>query len=428
MVSSYIFYGWWNWKFLGLIFLSSLLDYFSSLAIEKFPKYKKVYLILSITTNLSILAFFKYYNFFVESANQFSELLGLGNNLNTLSIILPIGISFYTFQSMSYTIDIYRGEAQAERNIIIFLSYISFFPQLIAGPIERFSHLLPQFKTYQPLNKTRVQESIWWIVWGYFLKIVVADTLAPLVELAYSEEQRFGWWVILGTIAFGLQIYGDFAGYSLIAKGTASLLGFDLMWNFQCPYWSTSIQDFWRRWHISLSNWLRDYLYIPLGGNRFGNARNFLNLIVTMLLAGLWHGASWNFVIWGGFQGICLAIHRFYQRCNGQMSKMGSWFLTMLAIFTGWFLFRIQSWKMFISMVESLQNFRWLPGHSAALVEIFVLTIVVASIERQQYLTQDMSIFAHSSFLTKTVVYSILLIIIFAVSHQTQTQFIYFQF
>lgn len=312
VVGSYFFYAWWDWRFLPLLLLLSLVNYIAALAIEQADDRgtKKLALIVSLLVSFGVLAIFKYFNFFIESAAPLLHWIGLTPG-PALNIILPLGISFITFQGVAYVVDVWRGQHAAERDLIKFLGFKAFFPQLVAGPIERASNLLDQFSRPRRLDAETVRRAVWLIVYGYFMKLVIADGLAPIVDAIFVARQPFGWSVVLGTIAFGIQIYGDFCGYSLIAKGTALLLGFELIWNFRFPYWAVSITEFWRRWHISLSNWLRDYLYIPLGGNRGGTASTMRNLMITMTLGGLWHGASWNFVIWGVLQGIALAAWRF---------------------------------------------------------------------------------------------------------------------
>ena len=354
VIASYIFYGWWDYRFLALIFISSLLDYFVGLKIDanEHPRRRKFFLWLSMAGNLGILGSFKYFDFFVLSFAKLMERLGMPVHMETLGVILPMGISFYTFQTMSYTIDIYRRELKPTRSLVNFMAYVSFFPQLVAGPIERARHLLPQFERTRVISLGMVEEGIWLSLWGMFKKVVIADNLAALVEMVYSSETPNAPGVILASTAFAFQIYCDFSGYSDIARGTAKILGFDLMINFNRPYAATSIQDFWRRWHISLSTWLRDYLYVSLGGNRRGPVRTYVNLLLTMLLGGLWHGAAWNFVFWGLWHGLGLALHRFFagskarraERRPGWWMKVGGWLMTMAFVNYGWLLFRARSY------------------------------------------------------------------------------------
>lgn len=316
LVASYVFYGSWDWRFLSLLWLSTLIDYFCGRAIckNKDRTQKRKWLLLSITVNLLILGFFKYFNFFADSLRMLLGSLGLEAHPWTIKIILPVGISFYTFQSISYVIDVYYGRLKAERKLSTYALFLAFFPQLVAGPIERASHMLSQFRTPRVLTGQKNREAAWFMAWGFFLKVFMADNLAKLVEIIFSQTGTVpGIEVLLGAYAFAFQVFGDFAGYSFIAMGVARLLGFELMVNFLYPYFVTNPAEFWRNWHISLSTWLRDYLYIPFGGNRGGLAMTCRNLFLTMFLGGLWHGAGWTFVIWGIYQGLLLISHRLYR-------------------------------------------------------------------------------------------------------------------
>ena len=310
---SYFFYSYWDWRFSGLLMFSTLIDFWvgKRLYKAKGEKYKKRWLLLSLGSNLGVLAFFKYFNFFTDSFQQLFSGLGFQVDFLHLSILLPIGISFYTFQTLSYTIDIYRGRLKPTKSLLEFALFVSFFPQLVAGPIERATHLLPQLKKLGLPNKTQVEKGIVLIVIGLFKKVMIGDTAGRYVDHIFNDLAAYPSIEVLSALLlFAVQIYADFSGYSHIARGVAKLLGIELMKNFEQPYFSQNITEFWRRWHISLSTWLRDYLYISLGGNREGQARTYMNLGITMLLGGLWHGASWNFVIWGGLHGVYLMIHK----------------------------------------------------------------------------------------------------------------------
>lgn len=314
LVSSYVFYAWWDWRFLSLIILSSFIDFTVGTKIfnSNSPKTRKAWLIVSLISNLGILSIFKYYNFFVESFAEFVGLFGWQPNDLTLSIILPVGISFYTFQTLSYTIDIYRKTFKPTKNVLSFFTYIAFFPQLVAGPIERAANLLPQIENKREFNKLWFNAGLIQIAVGFFRKIVIADTLGAYVDSVYANiEVHNASSILLATLLYAFQIYFDFSGYSDIAIGTAKLLGFRFRQNFNLPYFSKSLTEFWRKWHMSLSYWLRDYLYISLGGNRRGIKITYRNLMLTMLLGGLWHGSSWNFIIWGGIHGAVLSIEKF---------------------------------------------------------------------------------------------------------------------
>ena len=301
LVASYFFYGWWSWKFMGLLMLSTALDYAYGFWVAS-PNRKKAkfFLWLSIINNLGILAVFKYYNFFALQFQQGLELLGMHTNPILLNVALPIGISFYTFHGMSYVFDIYRGQQTPVKNFVDYAVFVSFFPLLVAGPIERASHLLPQVQKSRVFNYTQAVEGCRLILWGMFKKVVVADSLAGTVDSIFENYQDHnGVTLIIGAIAFSFQIYGDFSGYSDIALGTAKLFGFELLSNFKFPYFSRDVAEFWRRWHISLSSWFRDYLYIPLGGSKNGKYKAVRNTFVIFLVSGFWHGASWNFIAWG---------------------------------------------------------------------------------------------------------------------------------
>ena len=317
VLASYIFYGWWDYRFCALILLSSLVDYAigSKIFTLENMRQRKVWLGVSLFCNLGLLALFKYYGFFADNLNLLAESFGWTLHPITLNIILPVGISFYTFQTLSYTIDIYRGQLKPAGSIVDYLAFVSFFPQLVAGPIERGKNLLPQFNARRTFDFDLAQDGCRWILWGFFKKLAIADPLAVAVDQSYGNwESASGAELTLATIFFAFQIYCDFSAYSDIAIGTAKLFGIKLMRNFAYPYFSQSVGEFWRRWHISLSTWFRDYVYIPLGGSRVGKARGSLNLMLTFLLSGLWHGAAWTFVAWGGLHGAVLTGQKVSQR------------------------------------------------------------------------------------------------------------------
>lgn len=315
LVASYFFYGCWDWRFLLLILFTTTFEFVAARTIseEENLQKRKRWVTASVCVELGVLAVFKYFGFFLEELNRVLIGFGLDNWEPGLRIILPVGISFYTFQALSYTIDVYRGRTKPCRHFFDFALYISFFPQLVAGPIERSHHLLPQVENERPrLNRVRFREGLYLVLSGLFLKVVIADNMAWLANDVFGRDPASlnGLEVLVGVYAFAFQIYGDFSGYSAIAIGVSKWLGFDLMENFRRPYFATNPREFWQRWHISLSTWLRDYLYVPLGGNRCGKRKTYRNLILTMLLGGLWHGAAWTFVIWGGIHGVWLAVHR----------------------------------------------------------------------------------------------------------------------
>lgn len=311
VIASYIFYGWWDWRFLILIAFTSLCSYFSGILISKsritppHNKYAKYIVATNIIINIGVLGYYKYLNFFIDSFNTAFSLFGSQLSLSGLALILPVGISFYTFQALSYSIDVYRSKIKPTNNIVDFFAYVSFFPQLVAGPIERATNLLPQFAKKREFDYSFAVAGCKQILWGLFLKMLVADNCAPIVNDIFTDYETLrGSTLFLGALLFTFQIYGDFAGYSYIAIGVSKLFGFNLMTNFNYPYLSRDIAEFWRRWHISLSSWFRDYLYIPLGGSRGGKWLSLRNTLIIFIVSGFWHGANWTFVIWGLYHGL----------------------------------------------------------------------------------------------------------------------------
>jgi len=368
LVASYVFYGSWDWRFLSLIFISTVLDYVCGIKIHETDdqKRRKFFLILSIVGNLSILGFFKYFNFFASSLHGLMGHFGLNLDPVFLRIILPLGISFYTFQTMSYTIDIYRRHMNPTRKFFDFALFVAFFPQLVAGPIERAKHLLPQILSPRKITLHKFYEGCYLIFLGLFMKVLIADNLARIVDPVFAQGAPYnGAMVLIALYAFAFQIFCDFAGYSNIARGLGKSMGFDIMINFNLPYIATNPREFWHRWHISLSAWLRDYLYIPLGGNRKGTLFTYRNIVITMLLGGLWHGAAWTFVFWGAFHGILLIIHRAIEPFlsmipspKGFFTKK-AWFYAKAIFFfqivcLGWLLFRAQSLTQVADMLHGL--------------------------------------------------------------------------
>ena len=307
VMASYLFYGWWDWRFLSLIAFSTLVDYTIGLKLSKEVRVKKrkMLLLMSILVNLGFLGFFKYYNFFLDNFVSAFSFFGNEINANSLNIILPVGISFYTFQTLSYTIDVYRKKLEPTKNLVAFTAFVSFFPQLVAGPIERATNLLPQFYKKRTFNYTLAVDGLRQILWGLFKKIVIADNCATYANLIFNNSDDYsGSTLLLGALFFTFQIYGDFSGYSDIAIGTSRLFGFDLKQNFAFPYFSRDIAEFWRRWHISLSSWFKDYVYIPLGGSKGGTAMKIRNTFIIFIVSGFWHGANWTFIVWGALNAI----------------------------------------------------------------------------------------------------------------------------
>jgi D-alanyl-lipoteichoic acid acyltransferase DltB (MBOAT superfamily) len=336
---SYVFYGWWDPRFLALIVASTAIDFIAAqrMARTDRPRARRTWLLVSLAGNLGLLGFFKYWNFFAASLVDALAPFGWSLSPLTLSIILPVGISFYTFQSIAYTVDVYRGHLRPERNPITFAAYIAFFPQLVAGPIERAASLLTQFQRPTRITPNDVLEGLWLFLWGLTKKVIVADSLAPLADQAFSGEPGTTGAMLTGLLAFSLQIYGDFSGYSAMARGMARWFGFRLSVNFLSPYTAANLADFWRRWHRTLSFWLRDYLYIPLGGNRGPRHATARNLLLTMLLGGLWHGAAWTFVIWGLLHGLGLILYHAVRRT---LPRLAGLLLTQVFVLYAWIYFR----------------------------------------------------------------------------------------
>ncbi len=345
--ASYLFYASWNPRFLVLIAASTLLDYSVSLAIPNAdPIRRRRLVIASVVGNLGVLAVFKYYGFFVESAVELLTAMGVQAHPPLLEIVLPVGISFYTFQTMSYTLDVHRGKLEPTRSLLDFANFVAFFPQLVAGPIERASHLLPQLARIGERGRKGDASGWGMIAVGAFKKVVIADNLASVVEMTYADPAAtYAPALWLGTYAFAIQIYCDFSGYSDIAVGLGRLVGVDIMQNFRSPYAAGGAREFWRRWHISLSTWLRDYLYVPLGGSRRGPARTRTNLMLTMVLGGLWHGAAWHFVLWGAYHGLLLVFGRTaaVARAAGKLPDLVRRLVWFHLVCLGWALFRADS-------------------------------------------------------------------------------------
>jgi len=363
--ASYYFYSCWNAQYALLMATSTVITYLSGIFIDKAKteRGRKLSVAVSFILNLAILFYFKYFYFTMDNINMVRGLLGLSELEAKFDVILPVGISFYTFQALSYTMDVYRKEITPEKNILRYALFVSFFPQLVAGPIERSKNLLTQLRDEHKFNYLRARNGLLVMLWGFFLKLVIADRAAILVNTVYDRYTEFGGAVLLlATICFAIQIYCDFASYSLIAKGAAKVMGFELMDNFRQPYFSTSIAEFWRRWHISLSSWFKDYLYIPLGGNRKGAFRKYFNLMVVFLVSGLWHGASWNFVVWG-------FLHGLYQIFGGITLKARMRFSEMLRIKRSW-----KIYKFFQQLITfSLVTFGWIFFRSEGVTQTVVI-------------------------------------------------------
>ncbi|MCB0699981.1 MAG: MBOAT family protein [Chitinophagales bacterium] len=427
---SYIFYGWWDWVFLSLIVVSTLVDYIAAhkIGAATDTRIKKRWLALSVVVNLGLLGVFKYFDFFADSlANLFTS-IGYDAPIYSLGIILPVGISFYTFQTMSYTIDVYYGRMKPEKDLVAFGTYVAFFPQLVAGPIERATSLLPQITRARQFKYRQGVEGLRLILYGMFKKVVIADSLAKLVDPVFGNPAGHnGTTLFVSCIYFGIQIYCDFSGYSDIAIGTAKLFGIELRSNFKFPYFTTNIIDFWKRWHISLSTWFRDYVYIPLGGSRGSRLVTARNLFIVFMVSGLWHGANWTYVIWGMIHGVLYLITYFFFKPSAKhriLSKVIGFIITSLTITLAWPFFRCESIAQAAEMVKRIVLFAFTPLQYGQGL-IYVGTILL----------MDMLIFKNErepvpfkkSFLRK-LYYSILIIAIATNwSHQSYN-FIYFQF
>ncbi|UCS91929.1 MBOAT family protein [Echinicola marina] len=460
LLASYLFYGWWDWRFLGLIAASSLVDYICGLKLAGFkdsetgseaPKAvfswflgRKKYLSISLVFNLGVLGFFKYFNFFVGSASDLISSLGFQANDYSLQLILPIGISFYTFQTMSYTLDIYRGKMKPTQDIIAFFAYVSFFPQLVAGPIERAKHLLPQFMQKRSFAYSKAMDGMRQILWGLFKKMVIADNCAVFVDQVYAHPgDQPASNLALAAVFFSFQIYGDFSGYSDIAIGLGRLLGFDLMKNFAYPYFSRDIAEFWRRWHISLSSWFRDYVYIPLGGSYGGKLGTMRNVFIVFLVSGLWHGANWTFILWGGLNALFFLPlmlnnkHKHHMEIAAKGRLWPKWkdlslMLTNFILVTlTWVVFRSKSvseaW-IYLNGLWSSSLFTW-PQMD---IRIYLFSILIVCFILLEWIGRenDFAIqkvgFSWPSILRYGFYYSIVMMIfLFATKEQ---EFIYFQF
>jgi D-alanyl-lipoteichoic acid acyltransferase DltB (MBOAT superfamily) len=520
LAASYLFYGWWDVRFLFLIILSTVVDFVSTVTIDRgwmairqrikasvfllgslfafvvakwdavtvslkgpsvsidwdaflrFGRWdgwivgvclsavivlnllypflcsikaehrKRLFLVFSVVVNLTVLGFFKYFNFFADNLIAFSEsAFGYTPDFLTIKIILPVGISFFTFQTMSHTIDVYRNKMPSTSSLTELSTYVAFFPQLVAGPIERGAHLLPQFQRPRTLDGERFREGLWLIFWGLYKKVVVADSLAKVVNLAFGpyDEMQFsemstnGLYLLFAVYAFAIQIYCDFSGYSDIARGTAAMMGFDIMLNFNLPYFSKNPSEFWQRWHISLSSWLKDYLYIPMGGNRKGLSRTQVNLMITMLLGGLWHGAAWTFVIWGAFHGAILIIYRFIpDRIFSSRVKVWSLLqggLMFHLVCFGWLLFRAQNLatvKFFVQNI--LTHFNTSPEAFESLRTILFYSWFLIVFQCIQYFSKKLNPLKNRHWFVRLNVWIFIIMSIISLATTGGHEFIYFAF
>jgi len=441
LVASYIFYGAWDWRFLSLIALSTVTDFAIGrlLGRTRDPSRRRRLVTLSIVVNLGILAIFKYAGFFVDSMHDLLGLFGVAMSTHALRIVLPVGISFYTFQALSYTIDVYRRRIEPARDVLDFALFIAFFPQLVAGPIERASHLLPQVERRRRVDRESLNVGAWLVLWGLFKKVVIADNLAPLVDAVYDPSGTpVAGEIVVATYAFAFQIYCDFSGYTDMARGLARLMGFDIMLNFNLPYIAASPADFWHRWHISLSTWLRDYLYIPLGGNRYGSWRTYRNLSITMLLGGLWHGASWPFVLWGGYHAGLLVVQRLAAPLLAQLAptrRVGrvAWrivgaLMTFHLVCVGWMAFRAESVAQLARLLGTLWGGFDLGLAGEWLVPVIALVGPLLLWQAVQLWTRDLEPVLRWPVVVRAVTYAAVVLSIIVLGEDGGAPFIYFQF
>lgn len=458
LVASYTFYGWWDWRFLLLILASTLIDYVCGRLLDRCrgdtacldatpdapppatsARTRRAILVASVCANLGILGFFKYYDFFAASCAEVLQAIGLPLQPRLLHVILPVGISFYTFQTLSYTIDIYRGHLRAHRNLIDFAVFVSFFPQLVAGPIVRARDFLPQIARPRVWHWERVYEGCYLILWGLFKKVVIADNVAVVADRLFSgDTPTNGAAVLVAAYAFAVQIYCDFSGYSDIARGTARILGFDIALNFDLPYFSASPSEFWRRWHISLSSWLRDYLYVPLGGNKRGPRRTLINLMLTMLLGGLWHGAAWTFVIWGLYQGLLLIAYRVltpsWHRTTAALGAPSVHTLRAAGIVLffhlvcfGWLIFRADSVSQFVAMIDGLVGPWHVRGTGVTTLVVCALPLLIMQLA--QIGSGDLEVVLQLPAPVRGLTYTAMFLGLAAcLGAQIERPFIYFQF
>ena len=435
LVFSYYFYAYWDWRFLSLIFISTAVNYFIGQKLMRLEVQgqRRFYMILGVGFNLCLLGFFKYYNFFTESFNELFKNVGL--EFQSINILLPVGISFYTFQALSYVIDLYKKQIRQCSQFTDFALYISFFPQLVAGPIVRASEFLPQLEENREITKIRLFEGLKQFTFGLFKKVFIADRLSFFVDNVFTNYSVFDSVTIwLAVICYAIQLYCDFSGYSDMAIGIARSMGYDFNVNFNLPYIATNISDFWRRWHISLSTWLRDYLYIPLGGSKKGYVRTILNLMITMLLGGLWHGAAWNFIIWGLWHGLALVIYRVYkgfksknQHKSSSLRAIASWGLTILVVLIGWVFFRSQTLSQAFVIINKMFVFEsgvsWMYGFAL----LAILLLVIQHLMNLRAFSRSILSLPYDSIKTPIVLFTMLwLVVIFY--PKDFSPFIYFQF
>lgn len=458
LIASCIFYMAFIPVYILILFFTILIDYFAGIMIEGAPAHKKKrFLILSIVANIGVLSVFKYYNFFIDNMNALLDSFNIQHSMPLLNILLPIGLSFHTFQAISYTIEVYRGNQKAERHLGIYALYVMYYPQLVAGPIERPQNIIDQFYKKHDFEYNRVVSGLKLMAWGMFKKVVIADRVAMFVTNVYDRPEQYdSAAIVFGTFCFAIQIYCDFSGYSDIARGASEVMGIDLMKNFKQPYLSKNISEFWTRWHMSLSTWFRDYVYIPLGGNRVGKARLFFNLSVVFMLSGLWHGANWTFVIWGALHALFLIAYIIWQptRFNKMLStkmpvllyQMTAWFVTFSVVCFAWIFFRAENigkswilvknvtkgWDVFISKIIQRQGFMFyfILGNllkELILAVVFVIVLFVVDYYGNRYHSLRTKIHALPVVYKWSLYYGVI-ICIYCFGIFSRSGFIYFQF
>ncbi len=448
LLASYYFYMCWNYTYVVLIVSTTVINYIAGIGIARSRSafIRSFYLVMGLVTSLGILFFYKYFNFFGGSINSLFAHFNIFYQVPAYNVLLPVGISFYTFQTLSYTIDVYKNQKTPEYHFGIFALYVSFFPQLVAGPIERSTNLLPQFYEKHTFKYSRVRDGIYIMAWGFFKKVVIADRLSEYVNLVYGDPTGYGsMHLLLGTVFFAIQIYCDFSGYSDIAIGTAKIMGFSLMKNFNRPYFARSIGEFWHRWHISLSTWFRDYLYIPLGGNRVAKTRWYFNLFITFLISGLWHGANWTFVIWGALHGFYLIFaiwtSNIRQAINNRIgiSKLPGLehfiqvVITILLSWFAWIFFRANSLqdafliigRLFEFVPGSDLNLFYFPSDFYVAVSTLIFLFIVELLEEKYGLWKKLQTISKTF---KWILLILIILSIFILGKWEDIDFLYFQF
>lgn len=447
LIASYYFYSCWDWRFVFLLAFSTALDYYSGIKIHETSnkRLKKIWLIISVSINLGFLGVFKYYNFFIESFAELLTSIGFQPHFQTLNIILPVGISFYTFHGLSYVFDIYNDKIKPTKNIVDYTLFVSFFPLLVAGPIERATHLLPQIKRAREFTYERAVNGMKQILWGLFKKMVIADNCAIYAnEIFSSHETQSGSNLFLGAVFFAFQIYGDFSGYSDIALGTARMLGFDLLKNFNYPYFSRDIAEFWRRWHISLSSWFKDYLYIPLGGSKGGNWMRIRNTFIIFLVSGFWHGANWTFIVWGGLNALFImpSIIMKTNRKNLEIVAKGRLFpnfrelfqmvITFILATVAWIFFRSETvedaYQYIVRMITTeLFSFPSLNKSALAVLILVGFLLLIEWLGREDHFGIERLLGKHPRII-RWCFYGFIILLIGLFMHTEESPFIYFQF